>query len=60
MNFKPLMYLSLLMFSCNPFHTKIEDEKITVVSYEAKNIVQPSTPDSLTKHCYLEYKIWWW
>jgi len=50
MNFKPLMYLSflsLLMFSCNPFHTKIEDEKITVVSYEAKNIVQPSTPDSL-------------
>jgi len=52
MNFKPLIYLSfisLLLFSCDPFHTETENEKITVVTYEARNLVVPNSIDSTLK-----------
>ena len=50
MKIKPLFYFiftSLLFFSCDPFHTKIENEKITVDVYEAANIKTPKIDSTL-------------
>ena len=52
MNFKSFAYLSfisLLLFSCNPFHTETENQEIQIVTYEAKDIVEAPTVDSLLK-----------
>ena len=52
MTFKLLLYIgvtSLLLYSCDPFNTNIEDKKITLVQYEANNIVTAPDVDSLLK-----------
>ncbi len=41
--------LLLILFSCDPFNTIIEDEKIQVIQYEAAEQKTPSTIDSLVK-----------
>ena len=41
--------LLLVLISCDPFNTKIEDQKIQVIQYEATDLTSAPTIDSLLK-----------